>query len=155
MGKDTLQMSSDSTGPLGGPPNLGLAPPRRFNKFQMGDLAAAFLIGSPPLHLYLGGCSPPSHPEHESGGASAGSTDYRLTDTPGGTCPRSLENSQRERKYQSFLMGVSLDCSNGLNWNILEQRLMDILCEFYGSVQAVKHNSVGENSLRLELSAKK
>ncbi len=32
---------------------------------------------------------------------------------------------------------------------------MDILCEFYDSSQAVKHNSVGENSLRVELSAKK
>ncbi|CAM4616554.1 unnamed protein product [Leuciscus chuanchicus] len=63
-------MSSDSAGPLGGPPNLGLAPPH----------------------------------QHESGGASAGATDYRLADTPGGTCPRSLEKSQRERKYQSFLM---------------------------------------------------
>lgn len=52
-------------------------------------------------------------------------------------------------------MGVSLDCCNGLNWNILEQHMMDILCEFYGSGPAVKHNSVGENSLRVELSAKK
>lgn len=51
-------------------------------------------------------------------------------------------------------MAVSLDCCNGLNWNMLEQRLMDILCEFYGLGQAVKHNSVGENSLRHELSAK-
>lgn len=46
-------MSSDSAGPLGGQPNLGLAPPRRFNKFQMGDLASAFLIGWSPLHLDL------------------------------------------------------------------------------------------------------
>ncbi len=143
--KDTLQMSSDSAGPLGGPPNLSLTPPHCFNKFQMGDLAAGFLIGSPPLHLYLGGCSPPSQPEHESAGASAGSNDYRLAGAPGATCLMSLEKSQRERKYQSFLMGASLDCCNGLNWNILERRMIDILWEFYGSGQAVKHNSVGEN----------
>lgn len=112
VGKDTRQMSSDSAGPPGAGRTRALARLAVLISSKWATWLQRF--GSAPLHLYLGG-----RLRTQSATCAYGEAVTRLAGAPGATCPRSLEKSERERKYQSFLMGVSLDCCNALNWNML------------------------------------